>query len=119
MADKKTTVVTQALRDESKKWLRLADGLATVQRAVDGLQLGLLAFHLGDKALLFAPYHQKYNGFATHLSGVLGQGKVECEQMAGALVRMANEYDRTDLEHELDLRSIYTAMDNQPPVPRP
>jgi hypothetical protein len=118
MTDHKTKVVTEALRDEAKKWLEMADMIAKVQATVNGMQLGNQAFHFGDQisGILFMPYGVKYNAFTVNMSDVLTQGKTEFEQMAGALVKMANEYDKTDLQHELDLKSIYTNVTtNQPP----
>ena len=118
MTDHKTKVVTEALRDESKKWLEMADMVSKIQATVAGMQLGNQAFHFGDaiSGILFLPYGVKYNSFAVDMSDVLTQGKTEFEQMAAALVKMANEYDKTDLQHELDLKSIYTNVtSNQPP----
>ena len=116
MADKKTAVVTEALRVKAKEWLGLADGMAKVHRAVEGMKLGSSAFHINDPGsfLLFAT---KYESFVTHLAGVVKQGQTEFEQMASALMRMADEYDRADLEVELDLNKIYTAIPNQPSRP--
>jgi len=120
MADKKATrVVTEALRDEAKKWRHMADGLAKIESAVKGMQLDPAAFHLGDGTLIFAPYSIKYNSFATNMAELLGQGRAEFEQVADALVRMADQYDRTDLSVELDLRTMYTHVASGTTPPRP
>ena len=114
MADKKTHVVTEALRTKSKEWLVMADGMAKVHRSVEGMKLGATAFHIGDPMGTFLLYANKYNEFVTHLAGIVKQGQTEFEQMAGALVRMADEYDRADLDVQIDLNKIYNLIPNQP-----
>jgi hypothetical protein len=113
MTDKETTVVTEALRLKSKEWHMLADAMGKVQRIVDGMKLGATAFHIGDPMGSFLLYANKYNDFVTHLAGVVKQGQTEFEQMADALVRMANEYDQADLNAKIDLQKIYNLIPNQ------
>lgn len=116
MVDKKTAVVTESLRVKAKEWQGLADGMAKVHRTVEGLKLGMSAFFINDPGS-FLVYATRYNDFVTHLAGVVRAGQTEFEQMAGALMRMADEYDQADLEVELDLNKIYTAIPNQPSRP--
>jgi hypothetical protein len=110
MTDKETRVVTEALRAKSKEWLGLADGMAKVHRTVEGMRLGATAFHIGDPMGSFLLYANKYNEFVAHLAGVVKQGQTEFEQMANALVRMADEYDRADLDVQIDLNKIYNLI---------
>jgi hypothetical protein len=114
MADQKTQVVTEALRTKSKEWLGMADEMAKVHRTVEGMKLGATAFHIGDPMGSFLLYANKYNEFVSHLAGVVKQGQTEFEQMASALVRMADEYDRADLDVQIDLNKIYNLIPNQP-----
>jgi hypothetical protein len=116
VVDKKTAVVTESLRVKAKEWLGLADGMGKVHHTVENLKLGVSAFFINDPGS-FLVYANKYNSFVTHLAGVIKAGQTEFEQVANALMRMADEYDQADLEVELDLNKIYTAIPNQPSRP--
>jgi hypothetical protein len=114
MTDPETKVITDALREEAnKKWRVHADQLGRIAGKVTGLDLGDTAFFIGDMNMTL--YARAYNDFTNDIETLLKAGQVEYGQMADALIKMANEYDRTDLENELDLRQIYTNM-NVPPI---
>jgi hypothetical protein len=98
--------VTSAIRDEAKKWRQLADQLAPIETAVEGLGLSAAAFFIGD--LNAGTHSQYYNSYQQFMEKILGQGVVEFEQLAGALDRMANAYDHANAVIELDLNDIYT-----------
>lgn len=101
------SVVTDALLDEAAKWRDLSDQVAPVRDAADGLDLGMTAFFIGD---LNAGVHaQAYADFQAFMVTVLSGAVVEFDQVAGALTRIAKEYDRADAIVSLDLNSIYTA----------
>ena len=100
-------VITTALRTEANKWRDLSDQLAPVKSTVDNLGLDLSAFFIGDlSAGLHKAYYDDYLAF---MSRILGQGVVEFEQVADALIKIADEYDRADEVTELDLNKIYSA----------
>jgi hypothetical protein len=100
-------VITTALRNEANKWRDLSDQMAPIKSAVDGLGLDLSAFFIGDlNAGLHKAYYDDYRSF---MSRILSQGVVEFEQVADALVKIADEYDKADAVTELDLNKIYSA----------
>lgn len=100
------TVVTDALLDEAAKWRDLSDQAAPIRGAAEGLSLGVTAFFIGD---LNATVHQQaYDDFQAFMVTVLGGAVVEFDQVAGALTRIAKEYDKADAIVSLDLNKIYT-----------
>ncbi|GAA2357391.1 hypothetical protein Cme02nite_51010 [Catellatospora methionotrophica] len=101
------TVVTDALLDEAAKWRDLSDQVAPVRNAADGLGLGVTAFFIGDMNALV--HSQAYNDFQEFMVTVLSGAAVEFDQVAGALVKIAKEYDKADAFASLDLNQIYSA----------
>ncbi|GIF98129.1 hypothetical protein [Catellatospora citrea] len=101
------TVVTDALVDEAAKWRDLADQVAPVRDAADGLDLGVTAFFIGDQNALV--HSRAYDDFQDFMVTVLSGAAVEFDQLAGALVKIAKEYDKADAIVSLDLNQIYSA----------
>ncbi|WP_144122484.1 hypothetical protein [Catellatospora sichuanensis] len=101
------TVVTDALLDEAAKWRDLSDQVAPVKNAADSLELGVTAFFIGDLNALV--HSQAYHDFQDFMVTVLSGAVVEFDQLAGALVKIAKEYDKADAIVSLDLNQIYSA----------
>ena len=104
------SVITEALRNEGRKWFRLADQMDVPRAAAEGLTLELSAFFIGD--LNAVPHSQAYNDFHAFLVNVLRGAVVEFKQVAVALARIADAYDEADKVVALNLNEIWT-----PPPP--
>lgn len=107
MADE-VQVVTESVRAEANKWRELAGEMQPLKAAVDGLALGATAFWMGPSPD-FVMHHQAYQQFQQSMSTVLNGAVTEFNQLAEALDRIADEYDRADEIVAVDLDSIYTA----------
>ena len=101
----KTEVVTDALRQEAKKWFALSDEMETVAGNVGRLTLDTSAFWCGDGISIAAG--PIYDGYQRFVQERCGEGAVEFEQMAGALNRAADEYDGSDEVSAATLTKIY------------
>ncbi|GGQ87292.1 PE domain-containing protein [Couchioplanes azureus] len=101
----KTEVVTDALRQEAKKWFALSDELHTVAGSVANLTLDTSAFWCGDGiSIAAAPI---YAGYQKFVQDRCGEGAAEFDQIAGALNRAADEYDGSDAVSAETLTKIY------------
>jgi hypothetical protein len=101
----KTEVVTDALRQEAKKWFALSDEMETVAGNVGRLTLDPSAFWCGDGiSIAAAPIYAGYQDF---VQDRCGEGAIEFEQIAGALNRAADEYDGSDEVSAEILTKIY------------
>ncbi|MEH0828821.1 MULTISPECIES: hypothetical protein [unclassified Micromonospora] len=100
-------VITDAVRAEGGKWLKLSDQVAAIKSAAEQLHLDASAFFIGDANVLI--HSVAYRDFHTFMIDVLGGAVTEFEQIGGALRRIADEYDRADKVVALDLNKIYTA----------
>jgi len=101
----KTEVVTDALRQEAKKWFALSDEMETVASSVSRLTLDTSAFWCGDGISIAAG--PIYAGYQQFVKDRCGEGSVEFEQIAGALNRAADEYDGSDEVSSATLTKIY------------
>ncbi|WP_341720635.1 hypothetical protein QQG74_13570 [Micromonospora sp. FIMYZ51] len=101
------TVITEAVRDEGGKWLRLSDRVEAVKTVADQLHLDASAFFIGDANV--ALHSAAYRDFHSFMVGILGGAVTEFEQIGAALRQIADEYDRADAVISLDLNQIYTA----------
>ena len=101
----KTEVVTDALRQEAKKWFALSDEMETVAANVSRLTLDTSAFWCGDGISIAAG--PIYAGYQQFVKDRCGEGSVEFEQVAGALNRAADEYDGSDEVSAATLTKIY------------
>lgn len=100
-----TEVVTDALRQEAKKWFALSDEMETVAGNVGQLTLDASAFWCGDGiSVAAAPI---YAGYQSFMRERCAEGAVEFEQIAGALNRAADEYDGSDKVSAETLTTIY------------
>ncbi len=103
----KVTVTTSALREESKKWIDLADKLEPIANAAKELTLGPMAFFAGPSPD-FAAHHKAYVSFQSKMVKILGEGVTEFEQLATVLGRIADNYDETDEQSAQDLDKVYS-----------
>lgn len=103
----KVTVVTGALRDESKKWSGLAGKLQPIAEATKTLTLGPLAFFAGPSPD-FAAHSLAYNSFQNTIAKILGQGVTEFGQLSTVLGKIADNYDESDDKAVQDLDKIYS-----------
>lgn len=106
MSDK-VVVVREALEAESGKWTELAGKLQPIASAVDGLDLGPLAFFAGP-SLDFAAHSAAYNKFQSTMAKVLGEGVTEFQQLATVLKKIAANWDESDEKAAQDLDKIYS-----------
>jgi hypothetical protein len=108
MADLK--FVTESLRDEGKKWVHFADKMNPVAAKADDLFLGVTAFWIGEPGMVDATILQSsYDDFQKFMASALKAAVVEFGQIAGALNRIVNAYEKNDQIIELDLNQIYGA----------
>ncbi|MFG1611027.1 hypothetical protein [Actinoplanes sp. NPDC049265] len=101
----KTEVVTDALRDEGKKWFTLSNEMHTVAGNIAGLSLDDSAFWCGDQITVApAPIYRDFQDF---VQDRCGEGSSEFEQIGEALNRAADEYDGSDEVSAETLTKIY------------
>lgn len=100
-------VITDALRDEGKKWLAMSDSIAEVKTAAEQLHLEPSAFFIGDASVVL--HAGSYRDFHTFMVRILNGAVTEFDQIGAALRRIADEYDRADEVVSLDLDKIYRA----------
>lgn len=99
------TVITDAVRDEGRKWLRLSDRIAAVKSAAEQLHLAESAFFIGDaNTFVHAGAYRDFHSFVVR---VLGEAVTEFEQLSTALRRIADAYDDADAMVALDLNKVY------------
>jgi hypothetical protein len=101
------TVITESVRDEAKKWRRLADQMEPIKGAVVSATLDVSAFFIGDANAV--PHYLAYNQYKGFMETVLAGGIIEFEQLGGALDKIADAYDNADAVVSLDLNQIYGA----------
>jgi Excreted virulence factor EspC, type VII ESX diderm len=106
MSDK-VTVVTAALRAESKKWTELSSRLQPIAEAAKTLTLGPLAFFAGFSPD-FVAHSNAYNSFQNAMVKILGEGVTEFQQLSIVLDRIADNYDESDEKSAQDLDKIYS-----------
>jgi hypothetical protein len=99
-------VITEALRNEGRKWIRLSDQMDLPRATAEGLTLEISAFFIGD--LNAVPHSQAYNTFHSYIVNVLRGAVVEFKQIGVALARIADEYDEADKVVSLNLNEIWT-----------
>ncbi|MEU0962639.1 hypothetical protein ACIBSS_30850 [Micromonospora aurantiaca] len=100
-------VITDALRDEGKKWLAMSDSIAEVKTAAEQLHLEPSTFFIGDASVVL--HAGSYRDFHTFMVRILNGAVTEFDQIGAALRRIADEYDRADEVISLDLDKIYRA----------
>jgi uncharacterized protein YukE len=101
------TVITESVRDEAKKWRRLADQMEPIKQAVQSLTLDPSAFFIGDANVF--EHHNAYSGYRAFMERVVTGAAVEFEQIGRALDKIADAYDNADKVVALDLNKIYSA----------
>ncbi len=105
-------IIVEAVRREATKWQGMADEMVPVANAVDGLELGPLAFLVVSPSLMpgaemFA-LAASYNGMRSTTGDQLRAASVEFDEIAGALIKCAVDYEKADKICELDLDKIYS-----------
>ena len=100
-----TEVVTDALRQEAKKWFALSDEMEAVASNIGHLTLDTSAFWCGDGISIAAG--PIYAGYQQFVQARCGEGAAEFEQIAGALNRAADSYDGSDTVSAETLTKIY------------
>ncbi|MEU7800744.1 hypothetical protein AB0B10_15880 [Micromonospora arborensis] len=100
-------VITDALRTEGGKWLRLSDSASAIKGTVEGLSLDASAFYIGD--VNTGVHSAAYGDFHAFMVTILAGAATEFEQVGEALRRVADAYDRADEVISLDLNTIYKA----------
>lgn len=105
MADE-VNVITNALRDEGRKWRLLSDDVPPVRLAVERLTLEPTAFFIGDINVQL--HWQAYDSFHRFIVKILGEAQVEFEQLGTVLGSIADRYDEADELIALDLNKVYS-----------
>ena len=100
------TVITEAVRDEAKKWFSFADRVEPVKAAAESLTLDISAFFIGDANA--AMHHRAYSTYQEYMVHILGGAVTEFEQMAAALNKIADAYDDADEIASLNLNQIWS-----------
>jgi hypothetical protein len=111
-------VITQALRDEAKKWDELTPRVESVRRDVESATLGPLAFFVGDPVTLvlgIAPVDillraDAYEDFRAFIETALRGAETEFGQIADALIKIAGMYEQAEKIVEFDtINELFTA----------
>jgi hypothetical protein len=99
------TVVTEALRDEAKKWATLSDELGEMAARVGRLTLDSSAFFCGDASadVLSADY----DTYLRFMIDRFTEGRMEYLELARALKKAAAMYDESDADSARKLSAIY------------
>lgn len=101
-------VIISAVHDEAKKWKGLSDLVVPIKSAVDGLDLSVLAFFIGDPFSVVV-HHKAYNNFQSYMSKALDGAVTEFEQLGMALDKITDAYERADQIVSVNLSKIYRA----------
>ena len=99
------TAVTSAIRDEATKWRWLAIQIDVVHQAANSLTLGPAAFFVGDATTELHAY--SYDELQRFMTRVLHEAASEFDQVAAALLTIADRYDEAEQVIDLDLDKIY------------
>jgi hypothetical protein len=102
-------VITQALRDEAKKWDELAPRVESIRREAESAWLSPLAFFAGDVATLaigivpgdIALRAVAYEEFRSFIENVLRQAETEFGQIGDALIKIAGIYEKAEGDKEV------------------
>ncbi len=98
-------VITDALREEAKKWIKASDDIAAVGSDLRKLDLARTAFFLGD---ISASGHAKlYGEVRLQMAKWFMEAHLQFDGMASALRKIADAYDDADSQSALDLSEIF------------
>lgn len=104
-------VVVKAVRQEAKKWQGMADDMMPVADAVAELALGPTAFLVISPSALpgfdSIPLAASYNEMRNSTVDQLRAAGVEFDEIAGALVKCADEYQKAEKISVLNFDEIY------------
>lgn len=104
-------IITQAVRDEGLKWIKLHDAMEPIIRAVDGLDLLESAFWIGEPLEINAKINcATYTDFQNAMLTSLRAGAVEFDQIGRVLGKIADEYERHESITELDINKAYSVQ---------
>lgn len=111
-------VITQALREEAKKWDELTPRVEHVRREVESAWLSPLAFFAGDTVtlglgivpadiLMRADAYEDFRGF---IENALRGAETEFGQIADTLIKIAGLYEQAEKIVEFDnINDLFTA----------
>jgi hypothetical protein len=99
-------VTPPALRAEGGKYDGLSLHMTGVKITVADLGLSASAFFVGDP-LVSQAMSKSYNDLHAMMSMIVDEAATEFQELAGALRRAADEYERTDGQNSADLSKIY------------
>jgi hypothetical protein len=114
-------VITQALREEAKKWDEMTPRVETVRREVESAWLSPLAFFVGDPVTLslgFVPTDillraDAYEEFRAFIETALRGAETEFGQIADALIKIAGLYEQAERENKIvefnNVSDLFTA----------
>lgn len=108
MAD--VVVITEAVRNEAKKWFAFSDRMEPIARAAEGLTLDVSAFFIGDANAVV--HDRAYDGFQAYMVNVLRGAVTEFDQIGAALNKVADAYDAADAVVSLNLNQVWTHQPN-------
>jgi hypothetical protein len=99
----------QAVRKEGTSWINLADNMARIRSAADGLWLGPTAFFIGNfsEVVHYPAYRDFHDRMLTRLRGA----EVEFELIGLVLNRFADEYEETDQISRDEIDRLYTVTE--------
>lgn len=101
-----TSVDTDAIRSEARKWTTVADEMSTVRGNTQNLWLAPTAFFIGN---LTEPVHYPaYRDFLDRIVTRLSGAEVEFELIGTAMRRMADAYDENEALTKRSLDELYT-----------
>jgi hypothetical protein len=99
-------VTPPALRAEGGKYDGLSQHMGGVKTTVDGLGLPVSAFFVGDP-LVSQAMSKSYDDLHAMMGMIVGEAAAEFHELADALRKAADEYERTDGQNSADLSKIY------------
>jgi hypothetical protein len=99
-------LVLKSLHKEANKWRRLADDMSAVKAGADRLDLNLTAFFFADIVSTTA-HSQAYNQFQDWMVSLFTGAAAEFDEIATALDKAADLYERTDHGAAVSLTEIY------------
>jgi hypothetical protein len=102
------TVVTEALGQESGKWINLADSMGVVRAATERMTLEATAFFIGDANTV--PHYMAYQQFQTTMTSLLSEGETAFLGVSQVLREIQNRYDNAEDVIELDLNEVFSAQ---------
>jgi hypothetical protein len=111
-------VVTEALREEAKKWDELTPRVESIRRDIQSATLGPMAFFAGDIGTLAIGIipadillrSEAYEDFRAFVETALRGAETEFGQIADTLIKIAGMYEQAEKVVEFDrIDDVFTA----------